>query len=207
MTKQHMSVVSALVVGATLGASLPARAQQVQVNGGGSAQPAGNSQPNQTVQVNNAPAQPAAPAPSASANVNVQSGEGGFVSRPAGRLMVSGATLFGVMYTATVLGAAIASDVCKEDSSLGCREAQWPIYLPIVGPFIQMGYMSGTGANTGRALLAIDGGLQAVGVGMFIAGAIMYGANAGRGTQVAKRIQLAPYNASGGGGLMAFGRF
>lgn len=145
MTKKiHTSLVSVLVVGATLVQALPARAQQVQVNGGGAepAAPAGNSQPNQTVQVNNtpAPAQPAAP--SASATVNVQGGqggEGGFVSRPAGRLMVSGATLFGVLYTATVLGAAITSDVCKEDSSLGCREAQWPIYLPIVGPFIQMG--------------------------------------------------------------------
>jgi hypothetical protein len=42
---------------------------------------------------------------------------------------------------------------------------------------------------------------------MFIAGAVMYGASRGSRTQVAKRIQLAPYNPVGGGGLMAFGRF
>jgi hypothetical protein len=181
------------------------------VNGSAQAQPQAapapeaNSQPSQTVQVNNSPA---APAPAAAPTVvNVRTGDGSFISRPAGRLMVSGATLFGVLYTATVLGAAIASDVCKEDSSLGCREAQWPIYIPVVGPFIQMGYLSGTGSNTGRAVLAIDGALQAAGVGMFIAGAVMYGANRGSSTQVAKRFQIAPYNPVGGGGLMAFGRF
>lgn len=40
---------------------------------------------------------------------------------------------------------------------------------------------------------------------MFIAGAVMYGAS--RGSRVAQRFQLAPYNPAGGGGLMAFGRF
>lgn len=111
--------------------------------------------------------------------------------------MAASGTLFGITYLGTVLGAAIASDVCQSDSSLGCREAKWPIYVPIIGPFVQMGYLSGTGANTGRAILAIDGALQAGGLAMFIAGAVLYGTGSSR-SQYAHRIQLAPYSASTG---------
>lgn len=81
-----------------------------------------------------------------------------------------------------------------------------PIYVPIVGPFIQMGYINGTGANTGRAILAIDGALQAGGLAMFIAGAALWGSSSSR-PQYARRIQLAPYSAATGSGLVAFGSF
>jgi hypothetical protein len=120
--------------------------------------------------------------------------------------MVSGAAMFGVTYLITVLGSAIASDVCQADSSLGCRQAGWPIYLPIIGPFIQMGFLSGSGANTGRAILAIDGVVQAGGVAMSIAGAVLWGSHTSH-SQYAKRLQVVPYSGSTGTGLVALGRF
>ena len=160
------------------------------------------------------PAPPAAPVPvaydppsSPSGVTTMQSGQfyqGG--SRSGGKLMLIGGALFGVTYIGTVLGAAIVSDLCQADSNLGCLEARWPIYLPVVGPFIQMGYLSGNGASTGRVILALDGALQAGGLAMFIAGAVLWGHSSSH-TQYAQRIQFAPYSASTGTGLLAFGRF
>ena len=135
-----VGVLSSVVL---LSQSLPAYAQNVQVNGGGESsaqQPAATPAPAPQVQVNNTPA-PAPAQPPVVVN-NVRSDSGNSMHKPAARLMVGGGTLFGVMYLSTVLGAAIASDICNADSRLGCREASWPIYIPIVGPFIQMGYIS-----------------------------------------------------------------
>ena len=197
-----VGVLSSVVL---LSQSLPAYAQNVQVNGGGESsaqQPAATPAPAPQVQVNNTPA-PAPAQPPVVVN-NVRSDSGNSMHKPAARLMVGGGTLFGVMYLSTVLGAAIASDICNADSRLGCREASWPIYIPIVGPFIQMGYISGTGANTGRAVLAIDGALQAGGVAMFIAGAALWGAGSAKsGQQQASKIRVVPT----GTGMMAFGQF
>ena len=127
-------------------------------------------------------------------------------SRSGGKLMIIGGALFGVTYLATALGSAIVSDLCQADFALGCRVASWPIYLPVVGPFIQMGYLSGNGVNTGRAMLGIDGAVQAAGLAVFIAGAVLY-ARSGSHPQYAQRIQLVPYSAATGTGLLALGRF
>lgn len=178
-------------------------AQNVQVNGNTAEPPTTEAPPATQVQVNT-PAQPA-PTPVV-VNNNVSHESGGYLSRPGRRLMLSGGTLFGVTYLGTVLGAAIISDVCNADSALGCREAKWPIYIPIVGPFIQMGYISGNAANTGRAVLAIDGVLQASGLAMFIAGAALWSSSS-RSQAVARRVQVAPYSTGSGSGLLAFGRF
>ena len=201
--KSFISLTSVVVSGAFALAGLPAHAQ---VQNNAEVTPPAESQQapatRQQTQVNVAPASPS-PAP---VIVNNSSGEGGSLRRPAGKLMVAGGTLFGVTYIATVLGAAIASDVCQADSALGCREAAWPIYIPVIGPFIQMGYISGTGANTGRAILGIDGALQAGGLAMFIAGAAMWGASSAS-SRYAQRVQFAPYTTATGTGVVALGRF
>jgi hypothetical protein len=210
MDKTNSAIlVGTALVGLLLGQSAPAAAQ-VQVDSPAPADVAPVARPPAAqVQVNATP--PPAPEPSASPPVvinNVQSPEGvAAMRRPYGRLMASGATLFAGIYISTVLGAAIASDICSADSSLGCRDAAWPLYVPVVGPFIQMGYLSGSGVNTGRAILAIDGALQATGVAMFIAGAVLWGSASNPPTRVAKRFQLAPYSVGTGGGMLAFGRF
>lgn len=123
-------------------------------------------------------------------------------------LIASGVTLFGVTYLSTVIAAAVTSDVCAADASLGCREAAWPIYIPVVGPFVQMGYVSGTGANTARALLAIDGVLQGGGIAMAVAGIVMGTAAASSGSRPAySRFLMTPGTVGSGSGLVAMGRF
>ena len=198
--KIYISLTGLVVSGLLAMQSAPAQAQ-VQINSDGpppsEAPPV---QPDQRTQVNVTPAP--APAPVVINNV---SNEGRGIHRPAAKLMAAGGTLFGVTYLSTVLGAAIASDICQADSALGCREAAWPIYIPVVGPFIQMGYISGNGANTGRAVLAIDGALQAGGLAMFIAGAAMWGSSSH--ARYAQRVQIAPYSTGTGTGLIALGRF
>jgi hypothetical protein len=122
-------------------------------------------------------------------------------------LVTSGATLFGTFYIMSVLGAAIASDVCAEDAALGCRDALWPLYIPVAGPFIQMGYISGSGANTGRALLAIDGALQATGVALMIAGLVATAVPRPAAAVYGKRLLLTPALGPRSSGLALVGRF
>jgi len=122
-------------------------------------------------------------------------------------LIAGGATLFGATYLVTVLGGAIAADVCQSspDYALGCRTSSWPIYIPVVGPFAQMGYIEGPGQNTGRALLAIDGVLQAGGLTLMIVGL----ATGFRRAPAAysQRLQISPYTGASGGGLALSGHF
>ena len=73
-------------------------------------------------------------------------------------LVIGGAVTFGVIYLTNVLVAAVAHDV---GSSLA------PLYVPIVGPFIQIG---NTSTATGNVFLVLDGLLQAGGVAMLVAG-------------------------------------
>lgn len=121
-------------------------------------------------------------------------------------LIGGGIALFAVPYLTTVIAAAVTSDVCNADSSLGCREAKWPIYIPVIGPFVQMGYISGNGSNTAKALLAIDGTLQAGGIAMLIAGIALRASGKNDGLQ-ARRIQFLPAALGSGSGLVAMGRF
>src|SRR5262249_36549002 len=120
----------------------------------------------------NTPAPPPAPVV---VNNPPSSPEGSREMTRTGRALIgAGITLFTVSYLSTVIAAAATSDVCAADAALGCREAVWPIYIPVLGPFIQMGYVSGTGANSARALLAIDGVMQGGGLAMLITGAVLH---------------------------------
>jgi hypothetical protein len=73
-------------------------------------------------------------------------------------LVIGGAVMFGTMYLLTALGAAIAQD------NGGGAAALW---VPAVGPFIQMGQ---SGSATGGFLLALDGVIQVGGLAMFTIG-------------------------------------
>jgi hypothetical protein len=124
-------------------------------------------------------------------------------SRVGLRLLGSGAVLFGVTYGITVITAAAVTDICNADSTLGCRDAKWPLYIPVAGPFIQMGYVSGNGSNTAKALLGIDGVLQGAGLTMMIAGAVL----TAQGRSRPARYSVAPYAGGGSVGLVSVGRF
>lgn len=124
--------------------------------------------------------------------------------RPRYGLIIGGAVVLGVSWSMTALAGALVSDYCS--SSIGCSDAVWPLYLPVLGPWVQMGYLHGAGTNTGRVMLAFDGLVQAGGLAMLIAGAVAK-KRVGVYALGPVKMQLSPYGASGGGGLYALGTF
>lgn len=74
-------------------------------------------------------------------------------------LVIGGSVTFGVIYVLNVMVAAIAHDVGTSKLT--------PLYVPIAGPFIQMGT---TSSAIGNFWLVLDGLAQAGGVAMLIAG-------------------------------------
>ena len=76
--------------------------------------------------------------------------------------------------------------------------------MPVLGPWIELGFLHGSGAPLGGALLAFDGLVQAGGLAMLIAGAVTH-------TRVAvysrNSLQLNPLTVVGGSGILVSGRF
>lgn len=134
-----------------------------------------------------------------------QAAETTYESKPLYGLMATGGTIFLASYLATVVSAAVINynDCNLSRNDLGCRTAQWPIYVPLVGPFIQMGYLEGENRTVGRTLLAVDGAVQGAGLTMFLIGAIARK----RVPAVSRSVQISSFAPAGGAGLMAFGRF
>ena len=86
-------------------------------------------------------------------------------------MVVGGATMFGVPYLISVLIAAAGSDIaaagCTISNGNSCTNGAAPLYIPVVGPFVEMGM---TDSALADVFLVIDGLLQATGVAMFIYG-------------------------------------
>lgn len=139
-----------------------------------------------------------------------------YIERPRYGLIIGGAFLLGIPY---LLGVAVAAATngtqdrpyCSTNLDTGggvCNTGTWPLYIPVVGPFIQMGQLTGTAADVNgvRFALAVDGIMQAGGFAMILAGALtrkriaVYANND-------VQMQLLPAAIHGGGGLMALGRF
>ena len=83
------------------------------------------------------------------------------VSRIRKGFVVGGAVTFGTLYLITVISAAV-----YHDASGGSGSANG-LYIPVVGPFVQM---ANTSSATGNVFLAIDGLGQAAGAALLIAG-------------------------------------
>jgi hypothetical protein len=82
--------------------------------------------------------------------------------------VIGGAITFGVMYLFTALGATVADATCDGFSGSGsCANA---LFVPVVGPFIQMGQCSGSNCGLGDFWLGFDGVVQGLGLAMFIYG-------------------------------------
>ena len=76
-------------------------------------------------------------------------------------LIVGGAVLFGIFYLISAFDASIASDNGNSGNNA--------LWLPGIGPFIQM---ASTSSATGNLALAIDGAAQSAGLAMLIYGMV-----------------------------------
>lgn len=122
-------------------------------------------------------------------------------------LLGSGATLFLLSYGLSVVSAASFSTDCDPNTAqLGCTTQRWPLFVPVAGPFIQMGSLSGTNSGTARALLAVDGVLQAGGAAMALVG-LLVPKRVAVPTVFAGRVRFSPLTGAGGSGLLALGTF
>jgi hypothetical protein len=76
--------------------------------------------------------------------------------------VVGGGVTLGVMWIISAFVAAVAKDVSGNNSSPDA-----PLYVPVVGPFIQMG---STSSATGNMTLLVDGLAQAGGFALLVYG-------------------------------------
>jgi len=117
-------------------------------------------------------------------------------------LIVGGAVTFGVMYFITLLVAAANSDSASKSGTSSPTDA---LYVPAIGPFIQMTKSSSATANV---FLLIDGIAQTGGVVMFIAGFTLPKAVLLRDADSGKpKLVAAPLVGPGMSGLGIIGRF
>jgi hypothetical protein len=127
-------------------------------------------------------------------------------------LIWGGATMFGVSYGAAAIGGAVANDVCNAGESWACVKNRNDLYIPVVGPFMAMNDVTGTGSSTAKALLALDGAFQIAGIAMSVTGIIMSAVptqtrSTNTTVPVAKKKQLmiTPYATGTGTGIGAMG--
>jgi len=85
-------------------------------------------------------------------------------------LVISGAVVGGVLYIISTMIASLGADIASENG--GDNKTAW-MYLPVLGPFLEMSETSGSGAATANEFLVLDGLAQAAGLTMLIAG-LMY---------------------------------
>ena len=141
-------------------------------------------------------------------------GQARYVNRPRVGLIIAGSVTLGASWLFSALAASAnvgpyyATDYslgyASTSSAVGDTTALWPLYIPVLGPWIEMGFIHGSGAPLGGALLAFDGLVQAGGLAMLIAGAVTH-------TRVAvysqSSLQLSPLSVVGGSGILVSGRF
>jgi hypothetical protein len=125
--------------------------------------------------------------------------------RPRTGLIIAGSIMLGAAYltTAGVTGY-VNAVACNGTSS--CSGVYWPLYVPLVGPFIYFGVGDRSASLYAGPALVLSGLAQIGGLAMIIAGAVarhrvpVYA----DGT----RVSVSPYVLpTGGGGLAAIGRF
>ena len=140
-----------------------------------------------------------------------------YESRPRRNLIIGGGLTLGLAYTVTaVLAASYADSLYSYDEythrnsisstggSFGLTSNLWPLYIPVLGPWIEMAYLYGNGSGLGSTLLAIDGLVQAGGLAILIIGAVSR-------TRVAvyakNSLTVSPLTLSSGSGILVGGRF
>lgn len=133
-------------------------------------------------------------------------------SAPNLALVISGAGVLGVPWVLSVFVTAIAGSgtdyLHPSRSGPADYSTRWPMFIPAVGPFIQLAYVNrhdyfGLSPLCDASLVA-DGVIQTVGLALLIAGAVTRQHGDGHGTS---DIAVAPLLTPGGSGLMVRGRF
>lgn len=140
-----------------------------------------------------------------------------YVEKPRTRMIIAGAAVLGLSWSLTALLTASYADslyykngmlarnsITASGPSFGTASALWPLYIPLIGPWLELGYLSGSGSQLGGTLLAIDGVVQASGLVLMIVGA----ATRTRVAIYAKNnLTISPLTLSGGSGVLVGGRF
>jgi hypothetical protein len=116
-------------------------------------------------------------------------------------LLIGGAVTFGCFYFISLLVAAASTDAAKADNRSSEVDA---LYIPAIGPFVQMARTSSATANV---FLALDGIAQAGGVAMFVAGISMPKTVLVRDASTAPTFHLAPLLGRGSTGVAVLGTF
>jgi len=118
-----------------------------------------------------------------------------------------GVALWGVAYSAAAITAAVADDVCDASSRM-CISGRGVLWVPVVGPFIAIEGVKGTGSTTLKTLLAIDGAFQVGGVAMAVTGFVLSASSAAQHRQAKEpKLLVAPYVSQTSAGLGAVGHF
>ena len=82
------------------------------------------------------------------------------------------------------------------------------LYVPLAGPFIQMGFVSGTGTDTMRTLLAVDGAVQIAGLAVaVIEGAMLSTPGRHARASAVEKLHLSPFASATTAGIGAAGTF
>jgi len=140
-----------------------------------------------------------------------------YESRPRRSLIIGGGLTLALSYSVTALLAASYADslysydeythrnsISSSGGSFGYTSNLWPLYIPVLGPWIEMAYLYGNGSQLGSTLLAIDGLVQAGGLAILIAGAVTR-------TRVAayarNSLTVSPLTLNSGSGVVVGGRF
>jgi hypothetical protein len=139
-----------------------------------------------------------------------------YESQPRRNLIIGGGLTLGLSYTVTAVLAASYSDslysydeythrnsISSSGGSFGTTSALWPLYIPVLGPWIEMAYIYGNGSQLGSTMLAIDGLVQAGGLAVLIAGAV----SRTRVPVYARNLTFSPLTLSSGSGVVVGGRF
>ncbi len=137
--------------------------------------------------------------------------------RPNLALLIAGISVMGGAYLLTALPTALWNSVDRDlSSSVGSSNhgTYWPLYIPVLGPWIELSYLNSNPYYSGWAVLpaipcVLSGLVQGAGLAMTIAGAVT-----GRRVPVTDSqpsgptISFAPVALpGGGGGIGATGRF
>jgi hypothetical protein len=126
--------------------------------------------------------------------------------RPQWKLVKGGASQLGSSYVSTaVTGAITASVACSRNSQSPTCTGLYPLYIPLVGTFIQVASVTGSPGQVAarRAFLIIDGASQLSGLALLIVGLTVK-----KPVPIyTERLQLLPYAGQTGVGLVATGSF
>jgi hypothetical protein len=83
-------------------------------------------------------------------------------------LVAGGTSVLATFWAVSAISAVMLDREAADEGDPNFDDMYWPMFIPVAGPFVTIGTADSSG--TGAAILALDGVVQAAGLGMFIAG-------------------------------------